>query len=90
MKNTLALGIVIALILAACTNNPEGVFDNNEKKTQDSLDSLSTETLFDDLYQDQDTSIKQDTAVKPGDVTTENVPSTPQNSTPFQETSPHR
>jgi hypothetical protein len=38
--------------------------------------------MFDDLY--QDTTAKDTQPAKPGDVTTETVPSTPPNSTPFQ------
>ena len=84
MKYTLpsALGLVAALSIAACSNNPEGAFDASEKSTQDSIDSLDQSAMFDDLYKD---TLNRDTAKgKPGDVTTETVPKTPIESTPVQ------
>lgn len=84
MKYNFPIATVIIAItaFAACSNNPEGAFNDAEKHTQDSLDSLSNEAIFDDLY--QDTAAKDTLTAKPGDVTTETVPSTPPNSTPFQ------
>jgi hypothetical protein len=78
----IATAIIAITAMAACSNNPEGAFNDAEKHTQDSLDSLSNEAMFDDLY--QDTTAKDTQPAKPGDVTTETVPSTPPNSTPFQ------
>ncbi|MCX8484278.1 MAG: hypothetical protein RL747_1620 [Bacteroidota bacterium] len=72
----------IALGAAACSNNPEGAFNEAEKNTQDSLDSLSNEAMFQDLY--QDSSSKDSSTAKPGDVTTETLPSTPPDNTPLQ------
>lgn len=84
MNNILPFALIccIAMGFAACSNNPEGAFNEAEKHTQDSLDSLSNEALFDDLYQD---TAKQDTATaKPGDVTTETLPKTSPDNTPLQ------
>lgn len=84
MKYTLpfALGFVATLSIAACSNNPEGAFDANEKSAQDSIDSLDQSAMFDDLYKD---TLNRDTAKgQPGDVTTEIVPKTPIESTPVQ------
>lgn len=84
MKYTLsiALGLSALLTIAACSNNPEGAFDANEKSSQDSLDSLDQAAMFDDLYKD---TVKVDTAKgKPGDVTTESRPETPAENTPVE------
>ena len=78
----IATAIIAITDIAACSNNPEGSFNDAEKQTQDSLDSLSNEAMFDDLY--QDTTAKDTQPAKPTDVTTETLPSTPPNSTPFQ------
>ena len=72
----------IAMGFAACSNNPEGAFNESEKHTQDSLDSLSNEALFQDLYQDSTTG--DTTTAKPGDVTTETLPATSPDNTPLQ------
>ncbi|MFZ9630924.1 MAG: hypothetical protein EBR94_04265 [Bacteroidetes bacterium] len=84
MKNKLpiALGLVATLSFVACSNNPEGAFDANEKSAQDSIDSLDQAAMFDDLYKD---TLNRDTAKgKPGDVTTETRPKTPVESTPVE------
>jgi hypothetical protein len=84
MKNTPFFAILacITLGVAACSNNPEGAFNEAEKRTQDSLDSLSNEDIFNDLY--QDTANKDSVVVKPGDVTTETLPKTSPDNTPLQ------
>ena len=84
MKYTFPLALIgcIALGFAACSNNPEGAFNESEKHTQDSLDSLSNEAMFQDLYQDSTTS--DSAAAKQGDVTTETLPTTPPDNTPLQ------
>lgn len=72
----------IAMGFAACSNNPEGAFNEAEKHSQDSLDSLSNEAMFDDLY--RDTTNKDSVSAKPGDVTTETLPKTSPENTPLQ------
>ena len=57
-------------------------YNESEKHTQDSLDSLSNEAMFQDLYQDSTTI--DSAAAKQGDVTTETLPATPPDNTPLQ------
>ena len=84
MKYTFPFAMIgcIAMGFAACSNNPEGAFNESEKHTQDSLDSLSNEALFQDLYQDSTTG--DTTTAKPGDVTTETLPATSPDNAPLQ------
>jgi hypothetical protein len=84
MKNNILLAIIgcISITFAACSNNPEGAFNEAEKHTQDSLDSLSQEDMFQDLYQDSGSA--DSTPAKPGDVTTETLPTTSPDNTPLQ------
>jgi hypothetical protein len=84
MKYTFPFAMIgcIAMGFAACSNNPEGAFNESEKHIQDSLDSLSNEALFQDLYQDSTTG--DTTTAKPGDVTKETLPATSPDNTPLQ------
>lgn len=88
MKYTFPFALLACIVIgfASCSNNPEGAFNDAEKHTQDSLDSLSSEAMFDDLYKD---SGNQDSVVaKPGDVTTESLPKTSPENTPLQSQHP--
>ncbi len=48
MKKTILLLSVIGLGFGACNSN-KGAYEENEKKTQDSLDGLKTEAGFGDI-----------------------------------------
>lgn len=78
----IATALIACLGTAACSNNPEGAFNEAEKHTQDSIDSISNEAMFDDLY--IDTASLDTIKAKPGDVTTETMPTTPPTNTPLQ------